>query len=293
MAADRVVVVGGVNLDHRIEVARMPAPGQTVLAIRSGSGAGGKGANQAVAAASIPGGVSLVAAVGDDSSGVALLSDLAAAGVDTRAVRRVVGCPTGTATVVVDATGSNMILVEPGANYRLAVADLPLEVIASARVVLLQMEIDVAVSVAAAEAATGLVIINPAPISVGVASLFPVANVLVPNEHELAELTGRLLTSEDDVAAAAASIESPGDVLVTLGARGALLWERRHDRVSVFRPPVVRVVDTTGAGDYFCGVLAAALAGGSELSQACRRAVELAAWSTTFIGARVPRPTVA
>ena len=285
-----VVVVGSINLDRRIEVDALPRPGQTVLARRSAHGGGGKGANQAVAAAGVHDRVSIIGAVGNDDAGAGLLGELAGHGVDTSAVRRFDGYPTGTATVLVEASGANLIVVEPGANQALRAADLPAERIAAARVLLLQMEIDPVVSLAAARAARGCVIVNPAPVAAGVAELVSVADVLVPNEHELAQLAGRDLADLDDVVSAARSVVSAGDVVVTLGERGAMLWQRSTDEVEVFPAPTVRPVDTTGAGDVFCGVLGAAIARGCSLPEACARAVELASRSTTFAGARSATP---
>lgn len=283
-----VVVVGSINLDRRIEVDVLPRPGQTVMARRSTYLGGGKGANQAVAAASVHSSVSLVGAVGGDRAGADLLSELGHRGVEICTVRRIDGLPTGTATVLVEATGANLIVVEPGANHALRTADLPLELIDAAGVLLVQLEIDPAVSLAAARAAHGCVILNPAPVALGVTDLMAVADLLVPNEHELAELTGRGLRGPDDVVAAVRSVESRGDVVVTLGEQGALLWQRGIDRVEMFPAPKVRAVDTTGAGDVFCGVLAAEVARGRSLPQACRRAVELASRSTSFAGPRPP-----
>ncbi|HTZ44431.1 MAG TPA: PfkB family carbohydrate kinase [Jatrophihabitans sp.] len=288
MVDSELLVVGSVNLDRRIEVDRLPAAGETVLATGSGQGGGGKGANQAAAAAALHDRVVLVGAVGDDEPARQLLHELAAAGVDVSAVRRVPHCATGTATVVVDATGANLILVEPGANARLTVADLPGPRLAAAGVVLLQLEVAAEVSLAAATLAGGRVIVNPAPAAPGAADLVRRADLVVPNEHELARLTGRPIDGEAAVIAAARALETAGDVLVTLGAQGALLYQRASDRVSRFAAPAVRVVDTTGAGDQLCGVLGALLAAGHDLPAACRRAVELASWSTTVAGARLP-----
>ena len=268
----RVVVVGSVNVDRVLSVRTLPAPGETVLADRVATAYGGKGANQAVAAARLGARVLMVGAVGEDDAGYG--SHLERQGVET-ALRTVDG-PTGEAVVVVDAQGGNQIVVHPGANalvppthVREALADL-----GPGDVVLTQLETDPALLVDADLRGARLVV-NPAPAvrSDAVDALLNRADVVVPNEGELRTLTGsagldgarRLLRREGQV------------VVVTLGAQGAR-WVR-GDEEGVVDAPTVTARDTTGAGDAFCGALGTALAGGEDVETAVRLAVEAASWS--------------
>lgn len=286
-----VVVVGSLNLDLVVPVVRHPAPGETVLGGDSARNPGGKGANQAVAAARLGRRAAMIGCVGDDDAGRVLTGVLDENRVDTTGVRVVDGVPTGLALITVDDRAENAIVVSPGANARLSVDDVATAApaIAGAAVVLLQLEVPDEAVIAAARAAEGIVVLNPAPARPLPPALFARADVLVPNRTELALLADAEQPADlDGVAALARALESPSAVVVTLGADGALVVEGD----SVAHIPAVRVtpVDTTAAGDAFCGGLADALAGGSNLVEAAGWAARVAAVAVTRRGAQPSLP---
>lgn len=285
-----VVVVGSLNLDLVVPVARHPAPGETVLGGDPARHPGGKGANQAVAAARLGRRVAMIGCVGDDDAGRVLTGALHENGVDTAGVRVVDGVPTGLALITVDERAENMIVVSPGANARLSVGDVAAAgTIAESAVVLLQLEVPDEAVTAAAQAAHGIVVLNPAPARPLPAALLARADVLVPNRTELALLAhGEESADLDGVAALARALDGPSAVVVTLGADGALVV----DGDSVAHVPAVPVtpVDTTAAGDAFCGALADALAGGGDLVEAARWAACVAAVAVTRHGAQPSLP---
>jgi len=256
-----VVVVGSANTDHIVQVADLPRPGQTVAASAYHLAAGGKGLNQAVAAARQGAAVVMVACLGLDAAGDHLLDVLTGAGIETGFVRRDVEAGTGTALVTVADTGTNTVVVAAGSNHRLGAADVSgaRSALEQADVVLVQLEIPeptVEEALRQGRAAGAITILNPAPAAGPLSpSILSSVDVLVPNETEAVALTG--LTAEQ--AGPALLRPGTGAVIVTLGARGALVaTPGRLDRVA---PVVVDAVDTTGAGDAFCGTLAAQLAG--------------------------------
>ena len=284
-----VTVVGSLNHDLILGTARLPGRGETVIATTSTTGSGGKGANQAAAAGTLASDVSMVGRVGDDAAGSSMIDDLVAQRVDVQHVTRTSAVSSGVATVVVeDGTGENLIVVGPGANGRLEPDDVVGEIVRSASVVLLQLEVPMPTVIAAARAATGVVVLNPAPTAPLPPDLVELVGVLVPNEGELERLTD---TPPPDVAATSLdSIEHRArslgtDVVVTLGARGALVVPADGPS-RLIEPPQVDTVDTTGAGDCFCGALSVALAEDRSLLDAARFAVAAAALSTTGHGAR-------
>lgn len=252
----RVLVVGSLNVDLVATVPAQPRPGETVLGSGLRRFPGGKGANQAVAAAAAGAAVRLVGCVGTDREGAAYLDGLAARGVDVSGVRRVAGRPTGTALITVDPQGENAIVVVPGANAALRPSDLDID-LADADVVLLQLEVPLAVvteAVRRAAAAGTRVVLNVAPYAELAPDVLDLADPVVANEHEAAALR-----------------RPPRSLVVTLGARGAR-WLRDGTVVEV-AAPVADVVDTTGAGDAFAGALAAALATGAAAEAALLNAV--------------------
>lgn len=278
-----VVVVGSLNLDLVARTPRLPGPGETVQGTGYAELPGGKGLNQAVAAARAGARVAMVGALGDDAAGAALREVARAEGIDDRHVLDVAGVPTGRALIAVDDAAENSIVVVPGANAAVVLTDL-----APARVVLAQLEIDPAVVAAAfrqARAQGALTVLNPAPAERATAELLALADVVIPNEHELAVLGGR-------GALAAAGVRT---LIVTLGAAGADLVDLSTDgagdggeRVAPF---AVDPVDTTGAGDAFCGGLAARLAAGDDLAAAIVFAAANGALATTRPGAVPSLPT--
>ena len=290
-----IVVVGSINLDLVVPVDRVPLVGETVLGGDLQRIAGGKGANQAVAAARLGRRVAMIGRVGDDDAGEMLRSALQGNGVDTASVAVTEGTPSGVALIAVAADGDNAIVVSPGANARLTPADLQAAgpALAQASVVLLQLEIPPETVAAAAAAAAGLVILNPAPAPAGPlsAELLAHVDVLVPNQTELATLSGHRGGLDPQTAARLAAELPCKQVVVTLGAQGALAVT---DGEAVHVPaPSIEPVDTTAAGDAFCAALADALAGGAELVDAARWAVRVGATACLRPGAQPSLPTPA
>jgi ribokinase len=292
--AGRVFVFGSANHDHVLAVAQFPQAGETVLAGEYANGLGGKGANQAVAAARAGGDVVFVGAVGDDQPGERIVENFADHGIDTRFTARS-DAPTGLAFVLVDADGGNEIVVAPGANATLAprTVSAALEAVTAADVVVVQCEIpverlDEAVRGGARGGAT--VIVNLAPYTVVDPSLFARISVLVVNESEARSLlasTGPV----DDLAVAV--VRAVGCAcIVTLGERGSIFASPDGRRARVPAAPVPHVVDTTGAGDVYVGTLAAALARTDDIVSAMGQASEAAARSVSHPGAqsRPPQP---
>jgi len=231
--------------------------------------------------------VDLVACVGDDAYGTAVVADLERAGVGTTHVRAVRGARTGTATVAVDPRGENLIVVDLGANALLDPDDAGAAV-SRAAVTLVQLEVGDDVVDAAIRSSPGVVVLNPAPARALRADLLAHVDVVVPNRVELALLAGQEAGPRTPAQAAAMARALPGtfDVVVSMGADGAVVVERRANVAVHVVAPTVDAVDTTGAGDVLCGVLAASLAGGHPLADAVRCGVVAASVSTTTPGAR-------
>ena len=291
--APAVAVVGSLNLDLVVRVARLAGPGETVTGSDVFRNPGGKGANQAVAAARLGRRVAMVGCVGDDAAGRELLGSLADAGVDTARVRVLDGVPSGTAFITVGEDGENQIVVSPGANARLTAADVAAAgaALEAAAVTLLQLEIPLEAVAAAAATAAGRVVLNPAPVRGLPGDLLAEVDVLVPNRVELAQLAGAAVPETVEDAADLAGRLPARAVVVTLGADGALVVE--DGRLEHVPSVPVRPVDTTAAGDAFCGGLADALAGGASLQEAAHRAVRVAAAACLRPGAQASLPTPA
>ena len=289
-----IVVIGSANVDLVTRVERLPAPGETVLATGYAEHPGGKGANQAIAAARLGRNVAFVGVVGVDGHGELLSGALEAEGVDVAHLRRLAGVPTGRALVIVDDDAENSIVVVSGANAQLHPHDVAAAgaVLRAATVAVAQLEIPLDAVRAAAEQAGGRFVLNPAPARPLDDALLAHVDVLVVNEGEFARVTG--LEVGPDADTFAARVEQAGlrcAVVVTLGGRGAMVCE--NGRVTVCPAPPVTVVDTTGAGDCFVGALADALARGQELPEALHWAVAAASLSTQSLGATTAMPTSA
>jgi ribokinase len=276
-----IAVLGSTNMDLVAYVAKAPQRGETVTGREFRTIPGGKGAGQAVAAAHAGADVSMIGAVGADAFGSQLRTTLEHSGVDTDHLRTTEG-PSGTAHIVVDDEGGNEIVVIPGANGtvdHLAPGDEAL--ITSADALLLQLEIPLAAVLAGAEAARrhGVrTILTPSPVQSLPPELLASIDLLVPNEHEAAALTG--LTDPRD--AATALLDQVPEVVVTLGAAGSLYASRGAEPLTVPAPRVT-AVDSTGAGDTFVGTLAVALAEGRPMRAAL-------AWASTAASMSVQRP---
>jgi ribokinase len=286
-----IVVVGSLNLDLVVRVARLPGPGETVAGGDVFRNPGGKGANQAVAAARLGRRVAMVGRVGDDDAGRDLLGSLEADEVDTSQVKVMAGVPSGTALITVSEDGENQIVVSPGANARLTPDDVAAAgtALAAAAVTLLQLEVPLETVAAAARAAAGTVVLNPAPVQALPEALLGEVDVLVPNRVELGQLAGGSAPETVEEALAMAGRLAARAVVVTLGADGALVVE--GGQASHVPAVPVRAVDTTAAGDAFCGGLADALAAGVTLQDAARRAVRVAAAACLRPGAQASLPT--
>lgn len=281
--------MGSVNVDLVVRADHLPTPGETVVGGRFSTHDGGKGANQAIAAARAGARVSIVGAVGIDEHGRRATEALRSEGVELARLRRVEDEPTGVALIVVGPRGENQIAVAPGANHDFELADEDRDLIAAADVVLTNHEVPMSVvteTVRTARAAGVTAILNPAPAHALSAEILRLGPILTPNEHELVVAIGNdeSRTALDELAARHA-----GPIVITQGAAGALLVrEGRHQRFA--GRPAPEVVDTTGAGDTFNGVLAAWLAAGSPLDDAIRAANVAASISVGSAGARGGMP---
>ncbi|MFC5749937.1 ribokinase [Actinomadura rugatobispora] len=285
-----VVVVGSVNADLVIGVERRPAPGETVLGSDLATYPGGKGANQAVAAARLGGRVGILGRIGDDGHGALLREALADAGVDL-AHLLVTDGPSGVALITVDTGGDNSIIVSPGANARLVPGDVERArpMLGGAAVVSFQLEIPIGTVQAAARTAAGAgarVVLNlspPAPVPDDVLAL---CDPLVVNEHEAAFLLGH--QGEPALLARELLGLGPRSVLITLGADGALVAD--PSGVTAVPSPKVEAVDTTGAGDAFTAALCLRLACGDGLADAARYAARVGAAAVRKPGAQSSYP---
>lgn len=284
-----IVVVGSLNADLVTRLDRFPAPGQTVAALDFAVYAGGKGANQAYAAARLGGKVSMVGCLGQDAYGELLAQSLRDVGVNLSGVTREADAPTGVALIALDASGENQIVVVAGANARLDPARLEASEssLAAAAVVLLQLEVPLATVTAAARMAhTGgaVVILDPSPAQPLPRELLACVDYLTPNQSELQALAGRAAGSQVDRAARDLASGFGFKVIVKMGEAGALLVD--GERQDVWPSVRVAAVDTTGAGDAFTAGLIMALAQGGGPQRAARLAAAAAAATVGHPGGR-------
>ena len=295
MVKPTILVVGSSNTDLIIKAARIPKPGETILGGEFARAAGGKGANQAVAAARAGGDVTFIARVGRDANGDAARAGFAADGINVKSVIRDPSRPSGVALILVDQHGENSIAVASGANDKLSPADVrrAKPAFRRAQIVLLQLETPLPTVVASAElaAAAGVrVVLNPAPAWPLPAQLLKRIYLLTPNESEAELLTGVAVTDEATATRAADNLLARGveNVIITLGARGAFVAGKNlRQFIPGFK---VRAVDATGAGDIFNGALVVALAEGRSLLEAASFASAAAAISVTRFGAQPSVP---
>jgi ribokinase len=292
----RICVVGSLNMDLVFQTERFPRPGETVTGAAFATYPGGKGANQAVAAARLGAHVAMIGRVGDDAFGRALLAGLQSDGVDAGGVIVDPGAPTGIAGITVSPGGENTIVVAPGANHALRPRDVDAERarITEAELLMLQMEIPLDTMLWAARAArdAGIpVMLDPAPARPLPPELFSIVDILLPNEGEAAALAGAPIAGAVDGQRAAAELAARGPawVVVKLGALGAAYAERRG-RSGFFPAVPVASVDTTAAGDAFAGALAVARAEGGDLRGSVRFAARAAALKVTRHGAQAGMP---
>jgi len=287
----RIVVVGSANTDMIVRSARLPLPGETVLGQDLVTAAGGKGANQAVAAARLGAEVTFIAKVGRDMFGQQAMENFAREGLNTRYILQDSEAPSGVALIVVGPGGQNIIAVAPGANNRLTPADIDSSQAAftGARAVVLQLETPMETVIAAAKmgrAAGAKIILNPAPARVLPEEIYPFIDILTPNETE-----AQILTGKETPEASARNLLERGVslVIITLGKQGVLVANAKGmERRAGF---TVNAVDATAAGDAFNGGLAVALAEGRPLDEAVRFSQAVGALSVTKLGAQPSLPT--
>jgi ribokinase len=291
----KIVVVGSSNTDMIVRAANIPRPGETVIGSEFRMGGGGKGANQAVAAARAGGDVAFIARVGDDIFGRQAVEGFRRDGIETRFVFKNKRAASGVALIVVDNHGENSIAVASGANAKLTPADIEKAkgVIAAADILLLQLETPLETISRAAKlaCANGVpVILNPAPARSLDQKMLGLVTILTPNEIETEILTGIKIKSRTDMAKAARKLMVRGvkAVLITLGARGVFVADGKTR--TIMPACKVKAVDTTAAGDVFNGALAVALAEGRALLDAARFANAAAALSVTKWGAQPSAP---
>jgi ribokinase len=289
--AGHIVVVGSINMDLVVRAPRIPSPGETILGSYFRTFPGGKGANQAVAAARLGGHVKMVGRVGNDSFGSTLLAAMQADGIDTTYVQQTEGVSTGVALITVSDEGQNNIVVVPGANSSLTPEDIraAATVFDGAEAVVVQLEIPMDTVKEAVHLACGhgvQVILNPAPAQPLDESLLAEVDYLIPNEVELLQITGM-----QSIAQAAASIKSMGfcSLIVTLGKEGVLVM---HNSLSWrILPHEVEVVDSTAAGDAFVGAFAVRLTEGKTAQDAAAWGNAAGALAVTRAGAQPSLPT--
>jgi ribokinase len=293
----KIIVVGSINMDLVVRTPHIPVPGQTVLGRDFRMFPGGKGANQAVAAARQGASVTLIGRLGMDAFGQQLMANIQNEGIDTRQIGVDPSTASGVALITVDVDGQNSIVVAPGANHKLSPTHIQdaRTVFARADALLLQLEIPLDTVIAAAEQAKAYnlkVIINPAPAQSLPIELLSIIDVIIPNESETTLLTGDPVETPEQVETAARKLltQGVGCVVVTLGEKGALLVQRKQPayHVSSFN---VDVVDTTAAGDSFVGTFSVALAERLSLEAAINRACAAGALATTRLGAQPSIPT--
>ncbi|MGK7906562.1 MAG: ribokinase [Synechococcus sp.] len=291
MLKSRVLTIGSLNMDLVVRVDRHPAPGETVLGGAYQTFAGGKGGNQAVAAAKAGGDVQFVGCVGSDEFGQQLRAGLQSVGVDVSAVAQVDG-PSGIALIVVDRQGQNRIVVSPGANFQMLPDRLDESAIVAANLLLLQLEIPletVETVISLAFKAQTPILLNPAPAQLLPPALLQQVAYLVVNESEAALLTQQSLDAIRDRYSAEAVARQLSElgaarVVVTLGSQGVVWFD---GRTAGWMPALaVEVVDTTGAGDAFCGALAVRLGEGAKLPEAIAFANAAGAVAVSTMGAQ-------
>ncbi|MGJ4844326.1 ribokinase [Leifsonia sp. Le1] len=291
-----ILIVGSLNADLVVRAERFPGPGETVRGSELVTLPGGKGANQAAAAALLGGDVRMLGAVGADAHGELLTGSLRRAGADVDGVRRIDGTATGTAMITVNAAGENTIVVSPGANDRLTADDVRDSDAFTGRGVLgLCLEIDTAVVVAAAQRAAAdgaTVLLNLSPYAEVPDALLAATDVLLVNEHEASTLLGVDVESVD-AAEVASRLADRGirRAVITRGSEGALVFDD-GDHTTVPAVPV-SAVDTTGCGDAFMGALALRLAAGETLAASAAFATVVGAYAATGHGAQSSYPTLA
>lgn len=294
MSKNKIIVIGSANTDMVVKSKSLPLPGETLMGGTFFMHAGGKGANQAVAAARLGGHVTLVAKLGDDIFGKQTIAGLQKENINTDYVFTDPVAPSGTAIIMVNEEGENCIVVAPGANANLVHADIEtVKNITEAAIILMQLEIPMETIEAVAidaKANNQKIIINPAPAQALTDTLLNGLFLVTPNETEAALLTGVTVTDEVTASVAADVFLKKGvqNVVITLGRQGAFF--KNADLIFKISAPIVTAVDTTAAGDTFSGALAVAITEGMDWEQAIGFAIEAASISVTRMGAQPSVP---
>lgn len=292
---NKILVVGSSNTDMVIKTSKFPAPGETILGGDFFMNPGGKGANQAVAAKRLGGNVSFLGKIGEDVFGKQAVQNLKNDGIDIRPVRINKGKPSGIALITIDAKGENSIVVAPGANETLLPEDIDesLSEIETAGFILLQLEIPVSAVNYIAKIASSKgkkVVLNPAPATKLPNTLLNNLYMLIPNETEAELLTGVHIKDTKTAEKAAWNLKNRGVqiVIITMGSKGAFVLS--DEFTGIVEAPKVDAVDTTSAGDTFCGALVAKLSSGTNLKEAIEFATAAAAICVTRMGAQMSIP---
>ncbi|QDT42167.1 Ribokinase [Gimesia alba] len=296
MRRAKIAVLGSINMDLMIRSAKLPLPGETVIADSKVENPGGKGANQAVAAARMGADVTMIGCVGDDSFAEQLLANLNAEGIETTHVSQLAKTTSGVAVVMVEASGENAILVVPGANGLVGSAELERvrRVIYESDVLLMQLEVPVETVIAASAIAreAGVpVILDPAPAPATVPSGLLNVDLICPNQSEATALLNRPADSLQEAAARVSELTTlgPRRAIITMAEQGAVLFE--GERVKQVPPFEINAVDSTAAGDAFAAGLAVRLAEGATLFDAARFASAAGALAASGAGAQTAMPT--
>lgn len=291
----KILVIGSANMDMVIKADHFPVPGETLMGGEFSLIPGGKGANQAVAAARLGGEVSFLAQLGDDVFGEQNLINFQKEGINTSLIKRNPEKPSGVALITVDKSGENTIIVAPGANAALSVEDIhgAREFFEAADMVLVQLEIPLSVVFEACKMAFDLgkkIILNPAPASELQPEIFPLLYLITPNETETELLTGIRVVDENTAQKACESILKKGvqNVIITMGSAGAYLFSQEFK--GIIPTKKVAVLDTTAAGDTFNGALAVDLVKGGSMMEAVGFALKAATLSVTKMGAQSSIP---
>jgi ribokinase len=290
-ASPRITVLGSINMDLVIRCANLPAPGQTILADSAAEICGGKGANQAVAAAKVGGNVTMVGRVGDDAFAERLVDNLRQHDIACKHVHATSQSPSGVAIVAVEDSGQNSIMVVPGANGRLTTEDVEAAraTIESSDILLVQLEVPVGTVLAAikiAVAAGVRVVLDPAPAPVEFPAAILQVDLICPNESEAAAIVGHDMETIEQIDSAARELHRRGakNVAITLGERGTLLFD--GEDITLVESHKIDAVDTTAAGDAFAGALAVSWSQGNSLLDAVRFANAAGAVSASRAGAQ-------
>ena len=291
----RIVVIGSSNTDMVVRAERLPAPGETVIGGKFFMNAGGKGANQAVAAARLGGTVSFIAKIGNDVFGKEAMALFEKEGIDCSCVSIDSESPSGVALITVNHEGENCIVVAPGANAALSPKDFESnnKLIRQADILLMQLEIPLetiawAIDTGASEKTK--IILNPAPAQIIPDRILKRVDIITPNETEAGILTGIAVTDPASAERTAKALlqKGVGSVVITMGAQGAFLMDK--NQIQLIPAPAVRAVDTTAAGDIFNGALAVGLSNGLSLREAVKFGIRVASISVTRMGAQSSAP---